>query len=138
MSPHTSDDWLNVARERLVDADRLQHNRPSSVASVYLAGYAVECTLKALLQKQGKPFPSHGSAGHNLRNLWRACGFQLNDLRDSRGDRTFYIDVWDTSLRYETELPQHLGLKTEGLIQGAKSLCSFLQTQMRRKGSRRK
>jgi HEPN domain-containing protein len=90
MSPDTYHEWLTVADERRDDALKLQQERSQSIASVYLAGYAIECTLKALLHKQGRSFPRGGRDGHNLRQLWEDCGFRVSDLHDPKGTQTFY------------------------------------------------
>ncbi|TVR09047.1 MAG: HEPN domain-containing protein [Phormidium sp. GEM2.Bin31] len=138
MSPNTYREWLTVADERRDDALKLQQERSQSIASVYLAGYAIECTLKALLHKQGRPFPKGGREGHNLRQLWSDCGFQVSDLHDPKGTQTFYLQTWDTSLRYESKLPSKHGLETEDLIEGAKRICGLVRTKIRRHGSRRR
>lgn len=131
MNPDTPDQWVIVARERASDAQLLQICRPESVGSVYLAGYAIECSLKALLQKLCIPFPTSRSAGHNLRNLWRSTGFQISDLNETDGSQTFFLEQWSTDLRYETEIPS-LGLTSEQLMQGAKKLSGWLQTEIKR------
>ena len=45
-----------------------------------MAGYAIECSLKALLQKQGIPFPQSGREGHNLKGLWQSCRLSLSKI----------------------------------------------------------
>ncbi|NER00283.1 MAG: HEPN domain-containing protein, partial [Cyanothece sp. SIO2G6] len=100
-TPSTAEEWLSVSRDRGADANGIVQNRPTSVGSVYMAGYAIECSLKALLQARNQPFPKHGEQGHNLRNLWQSSGFRLSDLSDSKGAKAFFINQWNTSLRYE-------------------------------------
>lgn len=46
MEPQSVRDWLEVARARSADADAVFAKHPDSVGSVYLSGYAVECSLK--------------------------------------------------------------------------------------------
>ncbi|NES19004.1 MAG: hypothetical protein F6K41_08760 [Symploca sp. SIO3E6] len=138
MSPHSYQEWLAVANERALDAEAIHKNRPQSVCSVYLAGYAIECSLKALLQRQGKPFPKHGNEGHNLKALWEGSGFRLCDIQDSKGIQTFFIQKWDTALRYETSLPSNPGLTIADLIQGARQLTGKIQTAVRRRPKRRR
>ena len=72
------DNFLEVARERGVDASTLRREK-RLLAATYMAGYAVECGLKALLQRMGKRFPRSGSEGHHLRGLWEAAGLKLAD-----------------------------------------------------------
>lgn len=126
----TAQDWLCVANERSMDAETVASNRKNSAGGVYLAGYAVECSLKAYLQARGKEVPSSGRAGHDLRALWLACGFRLCDLGDNDGTRTFYIKDWKTSLRYD--LAHKPDLSVDSLLGGAKSLTGWIQTRVRR------
>ncbi|MEA5418288.1 HEPN domain-containing protein [Spirulina sp. CCNP1310] len=135
MPPHTSEDWINLANERAADADVMTKNRNTSVTSVYLAGYAIECSLKAFLQQRGRGFPKHGQDGHNLRGLWKACNFSLSDLGDPTGKKTFYLERWETSLRYE--LTFETSLSYPELVEGAKQLTGWIQNQIRRTPSRR-
>ncbi len=134
MPPHTSEDWINLANERAADADVITKNRNTSVTSVYLAGYAVECSLKALLQDRGTGFPRHGQEGHNLKGLWESCNFRLSDLHDSKGEKTFYLTTWDTSLRYE--LTCDSSLSYQELVEGAKQLTGWIKMKIRRNKSR--
>ncbi|WP_017306032.1 hypothetical protein [Spirulina subsalsa] len=102
----------------------------------YLAGYAIECSLKALLQKRGTGFPKHGQQGHNLRGLWEAANFQLSDLADPTGAKTFYLEKWDTSLRYEVSCDS--SLSHQELVEGAKQLTVWIRTQVRRNRLRKR
>ena len=97
--PTTTEAWLDVAQERVADA-RILANQGRSVAAVDLAGYAVECALKAYLQRVSRGFPTSGQAGHYLRELWKAFRFRLTDLGDSQGNRTYFVERWNTVLRY--------------------------------------
>jgi len=105
-----------------------------------MAGYAIECSLKALLQRKGIELPTHGKEGHHLAGLWKKSGFQYSDLKDSQGIQTFFLEPekWNTGLRYETSLSNNLGLKTKDLIQGAKLLTGCIQAQVRRSKRRKK
>ena len=135
MNPSTDKQWLEVARERASDAEAISKDKPKSVGAVYMAGYAIECSLKAFLQKQNKGFPKHGKEGHNLQKLWKSSQFRLGDFNDSKGSKTFFIQHWDTSLRYENEL--NSTLEVSDLVQGAKELTGWIQKQIRRSKSRR-
>ena len=133
--PNSVEDWLSVATERGDDARANLNMRPGSVGPVYLAGYAIECSLKALLRAKGKPFPASRSAGHDLQGLWEACGFRLSDLRDSNGAKDFFIEEWSTDLRYETTPPERL--PAQELLTGAGDLTGWIQTRVRRERVRR-
>ena len=130
MTPTGAEGWIAAANARLADARAMLPARCNSVGSVYLAGYAVECILKAYLQRIGKGFPRYGSEGHNLKALWQASGFRLREIGDIAGERTFYLDSWDTALRYESEVL--LSLQVSELVDGASGLVSFIQTHARR------
>ena len=130
MEPTTAEGWIAVANERAADAEAIEKDRPASVGSVYMAGYAVECSLKALLQKRGIPTPTSGSKGHNLYELWRASGLKFSDLKDPAGNQTFFLEDWNTAWRYETNLP-FKGHSAKDLVAGARQLSSFIQSKIR-------
>jgi hypothetical protein len=132
MSPNTAEEWLAVANQRLADAISIYKHQSNSIGSVYMAGYAIECSLKALLQKRGIPYPKSGPEGHNLKGLWEKSTIKFADIHDTKGAQTFFFAQWNTHLRYETELPRDLGLKEEELIEGAKKLQGLIQTKIRR------
>jgi hypothetical protein len=46
MAPNTSQEWIDVAKERAADVEALKQRQ---VGAVYMAGYAIECSLKAYL-----------------------------------------------------------------------------------------
>jgi hypothetical protein len=135
MAPTTASDWISVANERAADADTMKTTRCTSIGCVYMAGYAIECSLKALLQSKGTAFPRHGQEGHNLRGLWETSGFRLSDLSDSTGAKAFFIENWDTSLRYELTCDSSLTISE--LVDGAKHLTGWIQNQIRRNQTRR-
>ena len=130
MTPTNANDWISVANERAADAEALKTTRCTSIGCVYIAGYAIECSLKALLQSTRKAFPKHGQEGHNLRRLWEASGFRLSDLSDPSGAKTFFIQNWDTSLRYESTFESSITIVE--LVDGAKQLTGWIQGQTRR------
>jgi hypothetical protein len=134
MAPTSPQGWISLANERAADAEAINKERPNSVGCVYMAGYAIECSLKALLQSKGKEFPKHGREGHHLVGLWKKSGFKLSDLEDNKGNQTFFLeqDKWNTALRYESSFPSSCGLEIADLIAGAKLLTGKIQTQVRR------
>ena len=134
MAPTNVEDWLNIAKERAADAEAMKTQRCTSIGCVYMAGYAIECSLKALLQNLGIPFPKHGQEGHNLRKLWEMSGFRLTDLHDPTCSKTFFIENWDTSLRYELTCESSLSV-TE-LVDGAKQLTGQIINKIRRSNTR--
>jgi hypothetical protein len=134
--PTTAEDWVAVATERLADAKTLARERSGSIAGVYMAGYAVECCLKAFLQQRSIPRPGGGPAGHDLRALWASSGLQVGDLRDRDGLRSFFLVHWSTALRYEVTPPR---LQSQhALVNGAGELVGWLLTLIRRRARKRK
>lgn len=129
MAPNTAQDWLALASERAADAEAMLSSRENPFGPVYMVGYAIECSLKAYLQKNGRKFPRSGSAGHDLKRLWQACGFSFSDLRDSKGHKTFFIDSWNTALRYEGVPPKDFS--SSELVTGGKALVGWIQKQIR-------
>lgn len=128
-TPTTTEAWLRVAQERAVDT-RILYSQGRSIAAVYMAGYAVECSLKAYLQSVGRRFPTSGAAGHDLRELWKVSRFRLADLGDSQGNRTYFIERWNTGLRYNDTLDTVL--EAGVLVEGAVQLASWVRGRISR------
>lgn len=127
--PDTWKDWLEVGTERASDARSLK-DQERSVAAVYMAGYAVECKLKALIRCMNRKPPTSGPRGHDLRGLWEAAGFRVNDIG---GYKRLFLQNWNTDLRYQNNLPN--GTDCDSLYKGAQELAGFIQKKIRnRKG----
>lgn len=135
MDPVNAEEWIWVARERAADADAMVPARDQSVGPVYMAGYAVECSLKAFLVRNRKKLPGMGREGHNLRLLWAESGFRLRDLKDEQGFKSFYITQWSTDLRYDARPTPNL--ETADHVTGARQLSGWIQKQVRRSRRRR-
>jgi hypothetical protein len=133
VGPSTAEEWVEVAKERAHDARALSDGN-RSLGAVYMAGYSIECYLKAYLQKQGIRQPPLGKEGHNLRRLWLAARFRLSDLNDSSGNQTYFLNSWDTYLRYQTTLEPNVS--ADNLMRGAQSLAGLIQTRLRSLGRR--
>ncbi len=64
----------------------------------YLAGYAVECTLKACIAKQVKAFDfpdkklAHDSYTHNLTKLLTTAGLKQNLIHQENQDEDFRLN----------------------------------------------
>ena len=128
MEPSTHEEWVEVAKERSQDARTLSNgNRP--LGAVYMAGYSIECYLKAYLQKNGISQPPRGKEGHNLRGLWAAASFRLSDLIDGSGNQTYFFNNWDTRLRYQIALES--SLSADDLMRGAQQLAGLIQKRLR-------
>lgn len=137
MQPVTIDDWLEVATERAADAEAILATRRTSIGSVYLVGYGIECCLKAFLKASGRPFPQAGATGHNLTALWKSSGLRKSDIGGHGGCNTFYLESWNTALRYSGELDAG-GITHEELVQGAKRITGWVSQQTRRKQMRKR
>lgn len=134
--PATANDWTTVANERAQDARAILLARPPSIGSVYLAGYSVECSLKAVLKARNRPFATAGASGHDLRGLWEAAGFRLSDLSDTNGAKAFFLQHWSTDLRYESKT-QDIGIGAQDLLAAAGAISGWLQTRARREKNNR-
>jgi HEPN domain-containing protein len=107
----------------------------------YLAGYAVECGLKACIEKQTKQydFPDkelvNKSYTHDLKQLLEAAQlkYQLaSDMKSNKQLEAFWASVvnWDESRRYELgvtrkeaeDLCQAVSDPTNGVLQWLKKL----------------
>lgn len=135
MDPATPDQWIAVANERGADAQAMLPQRQDSAGPVYMAGYAVECALKAYLSDQGIARPA-GRPGHDLRGLWKSSGFRLADLTDSQGTKSFYVEDWSTDLRYRIRMDSRRS--TPELVAGARVLSGWIQMRLKRHRRRRR
>ncbi len=99
--------FIRVARQRFDDAKFLLGYR--NTASIYLAGYAVECTLKALLMsvtplsKTSDVLSSfRGERGHNLEWLKKQYIKKGGAVFPPEISRKFArVNSWKTDLRYD-------------------------------------
>jgi len=105
--------FQQLADERILDATVLLEHRRYS-AAYYLAGYAVECALKACIAKQTKryDFPPRRSHiediyTHDLRRLVKAAGLdkarialEAQDIEFSNNWNT--VILWTEQSRYNT------------------------------------
>jgi hypothetical protein len=137
MSKKSADEWLSIGRERAADAESVLTTRPASVGAVYLAGYGVECSIKAYLEATKRKVVVSGAAGHNLTNLWKASGLRKSDLGGTDGSRSFFLEDWSTSLRYSITEDFH-GQTHEQLVQGAKQITGWLHQQVQRRSKLRR
>jgi HEPN domain-containing protein len=103
--------FYRAARQRLEDAVFLLDSERTT-AAVYLAGYCVECLLKALILAQaGKAYKDealdsfHGSGAHNydrLMAMYERYGGHRPTKKDKELTEAFIIVAsWDTDLRYD-------------------------------------
>jgi len=100
--------YYRVAKQRLEEARLIFDKIGLSAATVYLAGYAIECMLKALtlewtpVRQRPEMLKSlKDDFGHNLRRLRAALVEQnLHPPREVLGE-LLYACSWSPDLRYE-------------------------------------
>jgi HEPN domain-containing protein len=106
----------DIARERLKDARILLRHRNWSGA-YYLAGYAIECGLKACIAKRVRrfDFPDKrtvtDSHTHDLEQLVRVAGLRQQLSQDMASSKPLELNWavvkdWAESARYELDTSQ--------------------------------
>ena len=114
-------DLQSLARVRLAEAKALlAADRPDG--AYYLAGYAVECALKACIARatEHHDFPDKktvdASHTHNLKELIRVANLELVRLEEAKNDPLFrnhwdLVQQWSEQSRYrrhDSEMAQAL------------------------------
>ncbi len=109
-------DFQKLARLRLKEAKILLDNKCYEGA-FYLAGYAVECALKACIAKKTKRFEfppkdSNKLYVHKLGTLVELAGLQSSldaEMRNVRGFRDNWAVVkdWKEDARYEAKIDKN-------------------------------
>src|SRR5271157_4939437 len=105
-------DFRELAQCRLEEAEVLLRNRKFSGA-YYLAGYSIECALKARLAKQTKrydfpPEPNFVNSSHNLQQLLDRANLQKVFEKEKARDPQFAINSnvikdWTEKSRYQLQ-----------------------------------
>ena len=109
-------DLQELSKVRLTEAKALL-NLGMSDGAYYLAGYAVECGLKACIAKgtQRHDFPDKKKADssytHTLRDLVRVAGLETSRLKRVGESKAFddnweAVDKWSERSRYERKTPE--------------------------------
>lgn len=107
-----TEDFRVVANRRLREAKALLRAREYSGA-YYLAGYSVECALKACILKTVKKYHMPDkkivvdSHTHSLDQLVKLAGLEQHRAQHASADLTFgsnwaVVKDWNESSRYET------------------------------------
>lgn len=123
MSPRTSRDFLKVAEHRL-NAAEILFQADLTLDAQYVGGYAVECSLKALILEKTDQKDrsdqlmriSSGAKMHKIEVLLgelKTLGVQLTP---TLAKRMRHFD-WATDMRYET------GRRSRGETQGFLRTC---------------
>ena len=128
--------YYRVAYQRLGDAVALTApavRRPS--ASVYLAGYAVECMTKAWLieltprsQRATLLRSLRGGYGHDLRRLWQDVHARGVSLPDDVRQRLAHLSTWTVTMRYD---PRPVaGVDAENFVAETRRLLAWIEIQL--------
>lgn len=122
--------FFRVAMLRLEDAEILLRNVRYG-AAVYMAGYAVECMLKALVlasspadQQETIATSFRGSRGHDidsLREQYRRCGVGPTPKNVSNAFSVVYS--WNIELRYEPRSPAPK--ESERFVNATRVICDW-------------
>lgn len=104
-----------LAEERLIDAQVLLANGRFG-AAWYLAGYVIECALKACIAKltKAEDFPIKNSNTvyiHNLEKLALAAGMNVAITQLAKNDKEFetnwaFVSLWSEESRYDNDFDQ--------------------------------
>jgi HEPN domain-containing protein len=135
MQPTTSRAFLQVALQRMAAAEQIMVKLGLSVEGQYIAGYAVECSLKALiLEKTAEPDRqvaldrlTHGATNHRAEVLLDRLMEQGVALTPSLAKRMRRFD-WTTDLRYEAGR-KDTG-ETNGLLRTARAIYEWVEGQI--------
>lgn len=135
MQPTTSRDFLKVALQRLVAAEKIMDKLRLSLEAQYIGGYSVECSLKSLIlaRTAGPDQPSM------LEKLTRgAINHRSEVLLDRLRDRGVVLTVdlakrlrrfdWTTDLRYE--IGRRDTGETNGLLKTARAIYEWVEGQI--------
>jgi AbiV family abortive infection protein len=106
-----------LAEERLTDAQVLLANGRFG-AAYYLAGYAIECALKACIAKltKAEDFPIKNSNTvyiHDLKKLAGTAGVEVAIAQFAKSDQAFEknwerVTLWSDESRYDRSIDQPL------------------------------
>jgi HEPN domain-containing protein len=132
--PSSSRDFQRAAMQRLKTAEFLLANR-YNLDAMYLAGYTVECSLKALILEytpesdrnatlkkisSGKKMHEPELLGGILKELGHRIPLELV--------HRFQRSGWTTALRYEYR--QTDKGETRGFLKTAKAVCDWVEGQL--------
>lgn len=108
MPPLKSRDFLKVAAQRLTTAEFLLKNK-YTLAAMYIAGYTVECSLKALIldktpEKDRTKWLKKPTSGAKMHSPEALAGFLKDEGIALPLDlvKRLRTSTWTTNLRYET------------------------------------
>ncbi len=124
--------FYRVALQRQEDAEILMRNNRFG-AAVYLAGYAVECMLKALVLASSPASRQEeivrgfrGARGHSfdaLREEYKRCG--MAPIPKDVAEALLIVNRWDVDLRYEPSAPRPKLVRR--FVEAGKRVCDWAE-----------
>lgn len=104
----------------------------------YLAGYAVECALKACIARgtQRYDFPEKRSVDashtHNLKDLIRVANLEVARLEQARNDSVFrnnwdFVQEWSEQSRYRRHSPDMAKALVEAVGNGKHGVMTWIK-----------
>lgn len=100
----TATDYYTVALERTEDLKHLRDNQESIIFSLYCAGTAIECMLRAYIKKHTDQFDSR----HDLNELYMdskiSAFLQTDEIAELSNAIRIANSKWKNNLRYTSEI----------------------------------
>ena len=124
--------FLRAGANRLKEAQFLLRHSAYTTAAVYLAGYAVECTFKALILAN-EPVARHaatmnsfrGIRGHNFEWLHEPLDKRRVHLPAAMTKELARVNGWRTDLRYDTITYKRA--EAERFVEAAEKLIEWMR-----------
>lgn len=130
-------DLQSLARARIAEAKTLCEAGLSDGA-YYLAGYAVECALKACIAKGTRryDFPDKKSVDashtHNLKDLTKLANLELARLEQAKRDPAFrnnwdVVQQWSEHSRYRNHSPEMAQALVEAIADRRHGVIAWIE-----------
>src|SRR5262249_283990 len=126
--------FYRVALQRFEDAQILLEN-DRTTGAMYLAGYTVECGLKALLLANvpSRQHPNlvrsfYGKIGHDLEWLKKELRRRGVEIPPETADHLRRVTTWSTHMRYDPALQTKP--ETRGFIQAADQVIRWVERKL--------
>lgn len=126
--------FLRAAKQRLTSAELLLEHE-MNLDAMYLAGYGVECAMKALLlartpRSQRRPLIDtcfRGAAAHSFESLKQILREKGVVFSPAIAKRFRTVASWSTDLRYE--IGRKPRLEAEAFVSACRELVNWLEQQ---------
>ena len=127
--------FWRVARQRFTDAESLFREH-RYIGAVYLTGYAVECSLKALILARTPPKDQAtlvkgdfiGSRGHNLEHFKELLKEKNQHMPQEVYEVFRRVNKWSTNLRYEVGLGSVQ--QASSYLEAAKQIMDWVEKRL--------